>query len=105
MSNKYSLKISLKSAQDLNNIFEYIAFNLSNPIAAVNHINDFQTAFDRICELPYSCPKIDNEYVKDKSLRKTIVNNYIVFYRVNDNKQDIEIIRVLYGMRNFEKIL
>ena len=56
-----------------------------------------------MCAFPESCPYINNEYVKDKSLRKLIVNNYIAFYRVRDN--EIQVVRVLYGMRNYEVLL
>ena len=55
--------------------------------------------------MPNSCPLVNNEYVKDKTLHKLIVNNYIIFYRVKDENQTIEVVRVLYGMMNFKEIL
>ena len=88
---------------DMKQIFDYIAIELCNPTAAIGQINDFEKAFDNVCTFPESCPYINNEYVKDKSLRKLIVNNYIVFYRVKDN--EIQVVRVLYGMRNYELLL
>ena len=84
-------------------IFDYIAENLSNPAAAIGQINDFEAAFDRVCTFPESCPQVNNEYVKDKTLRKLIVNNYIAFYRVKD--REVQIVRVLYGIRNYESLL
>lgn len=84
-------------------IFDYIAVELCNPTAAIGQINDFEKAFENVCTFPESCPYINNEYVKDKSLRKLIVNNYIAFYRIKDN--EIQVVRVLYGMRNYEPFL
>lgn len=84
-------------------IFNYIAVELCNPTAAIGQINDFEKAFDNICSFPESCPFINNEYVKDKSLRKLVVNNYIAFYRIRD--KEIQVVRVLYGMRNYETFL
>ncbi len=84
-------------------IFEYISINLSNPSAALKQINDFEKAFDNVCTFPESCPLINNEYVKDKSLRKKIVNNYIAFYRIQNH--EIQVVRVIYGMRNYEEFL
>ena len=46
---------------------------------------------------------ISNEYVKDQSLRKIIVNNYIAFYRIKDD--EIQIVRVLYAMSNYQELL
>ena len=103
MANNYSLKIYPLAQADLEGIFEYIAVTLCNPTAARNQINDFKAAFEKVRNFPESCQRIDNEYVKDKSLRKLIVNNYIAFYRVKDS--EVQVVRVLYGMRNYETLL
>ena len=100
---KYQLKIFPLAKLDMEQIFDYIAVDLCNPTAAIGQINDFEKAFERVCLFPESCPFISNEYVKDKSLRKLIVNNYIAFYRIRDN--EIQVVRVLYGMRNYETLL
>jgi plasmid stabilization system protein ParE len=102
-SEKYQLKIFPLARLDMEQIFDYIAVELCNPTAAIKQINDFEKAFDNVCTFPESCPHISNEYVKDKSLRKLIVNNYIAFYRVKEN--EIQVVRVLYGMRNYENLL
>ncbi len=103
MQNNYTFKLSPLAAEDLEQIFNYIAIELCNPSAAIALINDFESAFDNICKFPKSCSKINNDYVKDKNLRKLIINNYIAFYREKNN--EIHIVRVLYGMRNYENIL
>ncbi|MBO5067467.1 MAG: type II toxin-antitoxin system RelE/ParE family toxin [Clostridia bacterium] len=102
-NNKYQLKIYPLARLDMEQIFNYIAVELCNPTAAIGQINDFEKAFDNICSFPESCPFINNEYVKDKSLRKLVVNNYIAFYRIRD--KEIQVVRVLYGMRNYETFL
>lgn len=102
-NNKLQLVIFPLAQADLEQIFDYIAVELCNPTAAIKLINDFENGFDLVCQFPESCPLINNEYVNDKSLRKLIVNNYIAFYRVKNNQ--IQVIRVLYGMRNYEWFL
>ena len=103
MENSFRLKIFPSAQADMEQIFEYIAVNLCNPSAALDQINDFEKAFDNVCAFPESCPNINNEYVKDKSLRKLIVNNYIAFYRIKND--EVQVVRVIYGMRNYEKFL
>ena len=102
-NNKYELKIFPLAQLDMEQIFDYIAVELCNPSAAMKQINDFEKAFENICIFPESCPYIKNEYVKDKSLRKLVVNNYIAFYRFKND--EVQIVRVLYGMRNYESLL
>lgn len=103
MENKYDLNVFPLAQADMESIFEYIAVELANPAAAIKQINDFEKAFDNVCSFPESCPYIENEYVKDKTLRKLIVNHYIAFYRVKGN--EIQVVRVLYGMRNYGTLL
>ena len=87
----------------MQSIFEHISTKLCNKTAANKLINEFEEAFARIRAFPQSCPLINNEYVKDKTIRKLIVNSYIVFYRIAN--LELQIIRVLYGMRNYEELL
>ena len=103
MASKLSLKIFPLAQADMEGIFAYIAVELKNPTAAIKQIDDFENAFDNICAFPESCPLIDNEFVNDKSLRKLIVNNYIAFYRIKGS--EIQVVRVLYGMSNYQDIL
>ena len=103
MENSYVLKIFPLAQADMESIFAYISEELQNPLAAVNQIDDFEKAFATVCAFPESCPFVENEYVKDKTLRKLIVNNYIAFFRIKD--QEVQVIRVLYGMRNYQGLL
>ncbi len=103
MINKCKLKIFPLAQLDMEQIFDYIAVKLCNPTAAIRLINAFEKSFETICLFPESCPYINNEYIKDRTLRKLIIDNYIAFYRIKND--EIQIIRVLYGMCNYETIL
>lgn len=105
MENKYELVIYPQAAADMEGIFDYIYNQLCNPTAAFKQVEDFEKALDTVCCAPLSCPTVNNDYVKDRSLRKLIVNNYIVFYRPLQEEAQIEVVRVLYGMMNFKDIL
>ncbi len=51
------------------------------------------------------CPLIHSALIKDKTLRKLVVKNYIIFYRPVEKRKEIQVVRVLYGMMDYEKIL
>ena len=85
MENKLPLKIYPLAQNDMENIFRYISIELGNPQSAIKLIDELQEQFTLICEFPESCPLVKNEYLKDKTLRKLLVKNYIAFYRVKNN--------------------
>ena len=103
MGNKYTLNIFPLAQNDFESIFCYIANTLMNRTAANDLINDFHDALDRVCEFPESCPLLQNEFVKDPYLRKLIVNNYIIFYKISNH--EIQVIRVLSDLMDYFEVL
>jgi len=104
-NNKYALNIYPRAQSDLEDIFRYISEELCNPSAAAALIDDIDESLDRVCLNPFMCPLVRSSLIKDKTLRKLIVKNYIVFYRPIEQKREIQVVRVLYGMMDYEKIL
>lgn len=44
------------------------------------------------------------EEYEDKNIRICRVKKYLIFYDVNDDKDRVEVIRVLYSSRNYDEI-
>jgi len=86
-------------------IFDYISENLLLPKATLDLIEKISSSLDNIRFFPESCPLTNNEAVQDKSIRKLVVENYIIFYRFDEDKSAIEVIRVLYRMSNWIDVL
>lgn len=103
MESNYYLNIYPSAQLDMDKIFKYICNDLDNPRAALDLINEFRNSCNNLRFFPESCPLINNKYVKDKTLRKLLVKNYIVFYRIRG--YEIQIVRVLYGMSNYQVLL
>lgn len=103
MEKKHKLIVYSSAKEDMEQIIRYISEELCNPMAALKQIDDINSALDKVCLFPGCCPFTDNEYVKDKTIRKLIVNNYIVFYRVKG--EEVHVVRVIYGMRNYATLL
>lgn len=103
MENKYFYIILRKASQDLEEIFKYISIDLSNPGAAKKLISEFLEAFDRICLFPFSCPLIDELFIKEKDIRKLVVDNYVVFYKIVGF--EIQIIRIRHSTSNYQNLI
>ena len=103
MENNYSLVIYPTAAKDIENICHYLSIELSNPTAAKNLLDELYSSFERVLLFPKMYPVIDNEFISEKSIRKIVVKNYIVFYTIAEN--EIQVIRVLHGRSDFVTLL
>ena len=91
------------ASKDIENIYNYISLDLANPIAANGFIDDLSDTFEKNLMFPKMYPIIDNPFVKDKLVRKTLVKSYIVFYKVAVN--EIQVLRVLHSRSNYQTLL
>lgn len=105
MGNKYRVKIVLKAEEDLDDIFYYIALELNNKSAAEKMIYLFSNKILRLQEFPFSCSLVEDDLLKDKGYRKLIIDNYIVFYIVNEEDQLVIVMRVLYGRKKYQDLI
>lgn len=102
---EYSLKFTPKTMEDLDEIYGYIANNLFAPEAAENLMDKIETSNILLKAFPYSCSFVLDEPLKKRGYRKLIVDNYIVFYLVNEQERQVVIMRILYGASNYQTIL
>ena len=59
----------------------------------------------RLKDFPYSCSFVLDEPLKNRGYRKLIVDNYIVFYLVNEMEKQVVVMRILYGAQNYQNLL
>ena len=105
MDSKYSYSFTEKAEQDFDEILRYISFDLANPIAAQNLGRKIFEKIDIVRSYPESCAIVENEFLSDKTVRKLLVDNYIIYYKANHDEKIITIIRIVYGKRNLDEII
>ena len=100
---KYNIVYSIESKQDLIGIKQYIKYNLQEPEIAEKLITKIRKEINSLKNNPEILTIIDDDLIKKLEIRKLIVDNYIVFYRIKGN--DIQIVRIMYGRRNWIDLL
>ena len=100
---KYNIEYSKEAKEDLIGIKQYIKYNLQEPETANKLISKIRKSIKTLKENPEIYTIIDDDIIRKLNIRKLVVDNYIVFYRIkNDN---IEIVRIMYGRRNWINLL
>jgi toxin ParE1/3/4 len=105
MERKYSIKVTPKANEDLDDIYDYISRELFNQVAAENLMDKIENCIMRLGSFPFSCSIVKDELCKQKGYRKLIINNYIAFYIVNEEEKQVIIMRVLYGKQNYQDFI
>ena len=54
---------------------------------------------------PYIYPNVPDEYLAQKGLKFVIIRNYLLFFSINEENKIINVIRFLYGRRDWKNIL
>ena len=101
----YSVKITAEADNDLRSIYEYIAFELKSSENAIRQLDRLEQSILKLNEMPERYKLYENEPWKSKGLRMMPVDNFIVFYIPDNEKNTVTVIRVMYGGRNIEKQL
>ena len=104
-SKKYGFVLTEIAEADIDETFEYIAVDLSNPNAAAGLADELEKKIDEVCKTPKSGRPVENEYLKRNDVRRFLVGNYIVYYIIDDDARNIIILRMVYGKRDQDKIL
>ena len=104
-NNNYSIKITPKADEDLEKIYSYISRELFSKQAVESLLDKIEEKIMRLREFPFLCNYVDDEFLGNQRYRKLIIDNYIVFYLADTQKEQVIIMRVLYGRQKYEGLL
>ncbi len=104
-SNNFQLRFTPKAKSDLDSIFKYISEDCDTEDTAMVLMNKIETNIMRLKEFPFSCTYVSDHFLKLKGYRKLVVENYIVFFLVDEREKQVIIARVLYGRQNYQDFI
>lgn len=99
LNKEYRLRFLGTFEKDLNETIDYIQYNLNNPTAAINFVNDVEKAIYGRLE----CPLVFEPYLSRKERKhkyyRIYVNNYIIFYVVIGDVMEVR--RLIHKSREY----
>ena len=105
MNSRFQYRFSKKAEAALDEILSYLSIELSNSDAASGFLKDLQTVIDSICAIPKMGRIVENEFLPDRDVRKSLVGNYILYYLPDTKEKIIYILRILYGRRSLDELV
>ena len=86
-------------------LYKYIAETLMEPVIAEKQYTRIENAVYSLDQMPERFRQYEREPWRSRNLRVMPVNNYIVFYTVDNQKQVVTVIRIMHGRMDTEREL
>lgn len=98
--------VFLPSAQrDMVDIIQYIRYTLGDPQAAARLAEEMVAEAEKLRSFPYAIAVYPLIRPLTHEYRALPVQNYLLFYWVEEKAKAITVARVLYGHRDHQKLL
>lgn len=101
----YKLEYLPVARRDMIEIVRYISQELHNPTAADQLAMELIEAGDSIPKFPYANPAFIPIRPLKHEYRKLLVQNYFMFYWVDEVKKLVTVARVVYARRDYKRLL
>ena len=103
--NKYSVEVTDTAQLDIKGIVSYINLELKNPISAKRLLSKFRDNILSLEDMPKRQNLVKDEVLSSRGIRKLLVDNYMIFYAVDDSNNKVTVIRTLYARRDWESLV
>ncbi len=102
---EYSIRYSVDAMRDIDEIYNYISKKLFARQSARRIVRRIRDQIRALNVFPERHPLAPEERLATIGLRKVSVENFVIYYKVDDNALTVTIARIMYGGRNAENII
>ncbi len=100
---QYKIQITDSALSDMEEIYNYIAYQLQAPETAMNQYNRLADAIETLDKFPERVKLMETEEERALGLRQLLVDNYSVFFNIREER--VIVTNVLYSASDITKRL
>lgn len=102
--NLYRVKYSQEALVDIKSIYTYISQILHAPLTARRQVNRIRKEIRDLEAFPTRYVLVEWEPWASMKMHRLPIDNYVVFYLVDEQAMAVKIVRIVYGGRNLEDL-
>ena len=102
---EYKVFIEASAEKDLFGILLYITKTLKQPTTAKRIYAEIKKQIANLRAMPARQKIVEEEPYAAQGVCKLYVENYMVFYVVDDSKKEVHVFRILYNRREWQNLL
>jgi len=96
--------LTTNAKTDLQNIHDYIAFELFSPQTASTQVDRILKVAENLAFFPKKYPLCRFQGLEQKGLRAASAGRYRIFYTISEYTEEVFIARILYEGRDAAKV-
>ena len=97
----YRVVISPSADADLFGIIKYIAYELENQQAATDFADGIEKCYADLETFPSAHSFCDDPLLRFKGYRKYPVGNYLVIFRVFEERNEVRVVHIFHATQNY----
>lgn len=102
--NLYRVEYSQEALVDIKSIYTYISQILHAPLTARRQVNRIRKEIRDLEAFPTKYVLVEWEPWASMKMHRLPIDNYVVFYLVDEQAMAVKIVRIVYGGRNLEDL-
>ena len=87
---EYEVRVTRQALEQMKEIVHSISYDLMSPAAADNLLDSFKAEILKLSSLPW----------RTEGIRKMVVQNFLIYYWVDDDNSRVQVTAVIYGRRD-----
>ena len=97
----YNIIVAPRALLDLDEAADYVRVALYAPDASHAFVSHVLDAIGRLEEFPFSGAKVKLSCMPDYAVRRLVVDEFLVFYRVDEPQGVVYVLRIRYGRTDY----
>ena len=102
---EYEVILETTADTDLHGILNYITDVLKEPETALRIFSTIEEKVLSLDKLPHRYATAKDEPYKSFGVRWMPIENYIVFFVIDEERHTVHVLRILYSRRNWQAVL
>ncbi len=101
----HKVVMTATAKEDLFNSAKYIKNEIKNIIASKKLVDDAEKVLKSLENMPTRQPLVKDSYLASLGIRLVLVNNYLIFYTVDEKEKVVSVLRFLSSKRDWINLL
>ncbi len=101
----YDIHITSAAERDLIRAADHIEFNLKNPKAADDLLDEAEKQIHSLANFPEKFRLVDDPVLASWGIRFVVVKGYLAFYTISKENNRVIVVRFLFQKSNWNAIL